>query len=195
MATHLGRKLKKQKQETEKFNVITFIIFGVLVIYSFINVWEFISESTPLGVIVTEEMVGRLSEHYTIYTVSVSLMMVLGVTMVCYANQWESLYYTPIFIFSGMVIFYLLTGYDAWLKSFIYASGVIGLSLLFITGLRIKDNNALGLAVTFAFPFVGLFFAGTIPGEIINCVFLTFAIIFSLGYFKPFKDEEVFQNE
>ena len=118
-------------------------------------------------------------------------MVSLGLCLVFYANRLESLYYLSLFIFGGMIIFYYLTGFDAWLEFYIQIAAIISLVFIYFTGFRIKDNGALGLAVFFTLAFSTLIIEMTYVTQILILSYNIFVVILSLGYFRVFKEEVI----
>ncbi|MFX1317026.1 MAG: hypothetical protein ACFE9T_14280, partial [Promethearchaeota archaeon] len=110
-------------------------------------------------------------------------------TLICYINRWEALYYTAIFFYSGMTIFFLLTDYDEGLAYYTNIAGAIDILFLYFTGIRVKDNGALGLAIFFSLAFSTLFLEDPLISRIINLGYIAFIVYFSLGFFKPLKQE------
>lgn len=183
-------KIKNEKSETGKYNIIRSLICGCYACFSWLVIWEFIDENIPIGQTL-HELIGNQSHTFGLFNVGYGIMVCLGLMMIVYANQKETLYYTPIFIFSGMVIFYLLTGFQEWLMIYIYTGSVLGLLFLYITGFRLKDNGSLGIAIMFSLAFSTIFLQNTLLASIISFGYIIFAIVFALGYFEPFKEQEV----
>ena len=108
--------------------------------------------------------------------------------MIFYANRWESLYYSALFFYGGMVILFLLTGFDIWLETYIMIFGATSIGFLYLTAFRVKDNGALGLAIFFTIAFGSVILENHWVTQISILVYSVFIFIFSLGYFKPFKE-------
>jgi hypothetical protein len=130
-------------------------------------------------------------EGLNLYTFIIGFIATLGISLIAVANRWEVLYLTSLFFFGGMVILYLLTGYDAMIMPYIYISGILSVGFLYMTGFRVKDNGALGLAVFFTLAFVTVIIEEGLITRLVVIVYDIFIIIFSLGFFKPFKEELV----
>ena len=190
----IGFKLIKDKRQSGKYNPIRIIIFLIFLSFSALGIIEFLISVTPLELTLLNEWFGGGIDNFDIYGFIIGTMVSLGVTMVFYAYRWESLYYFMGFIYGGMFIFYLLTGYDAWLETYITLGGALGIVFLYFTAFRVKDNGALGLAIFFTIAFATL--AIDFGSEVVNhwvtqisiIVYSVFILIFSLGLFKPFKE-------
>ncbi|MHA2288998.1 MAG: hypothetical protein ACXABG_09435 [Promethearchaeota archaeon] len=192
LATALvGRKLLKDKKATGTFNPIRAIIFGIFLSFSALGIIEFFLAITPFELTLLNEWFGGGIESFDLYGFLIGIMVTLGMTMIFYANRWESLYYSAIFFFGGMLILFLLTGFDAWLETYIMIAGAIGVVFLYFTGFRVKDNGALGLAIFFTIAFGTILIEDHWVTQISILVYSVFIFIFSVGWFKPFKQREV----
>ena len=191
MTIILGRKVFLERRQIKKFNMIRFIIFCIFLTLSWILFWEFLYESTPLGGVLNYELVKEIYT-FSLYSFGFGFMITLALTMVSYANRWESFYYVPFFIFAGMFIVFLLTEIATFLIPYIFAGGVISVVFLFATGFKLRDNSSLGLAIFATLIFPTLMVAEkTIVGQILSLAYPIFGIIFALGYFKLFKADVV----
>jgi len=191
MTIILGRKVILERRKINKFNMIRFIIFCIFLTLSWLLMWEFLYESTPLGGVLNYELVKAIYT-FSLYSFGIGLMITLSLVMMTYINRWESLYYVPFFIFAGMFIVFLLTEIAIFLIPYIFAGGVIAVVFLFATGLRLKDNSSFGLAIFATLIFPTLMVAEkTIVGQILSLAYPIFGIIFALGYFKLFKADVV----
>ena len=191
MTIILGRKVILERRKINKFNMIRFIIFCIFLTLSWLLMWEFLYESTPLGGVLNYELVKAIYT-FSLYSFGIGLMITLSLVMMTYINRWESLYYVPFFIFAGMFIVFLLTEIAIFLIPYIFTGGVIAVVFLFATGLRLKDNSSFGLAIFATLIFPTLMVAEkTIVGEILSLAYPIFGIIFALGYFKLFKADVV----
>lgn len=190
----VGYKLVKEKRQSGKFNPIRMIIFLIFLSFSALGIIEFLVSVLPIKLTLLDEWFGGGIDNFDIYGFIIGTMVSLGVTMVFYAYRWESLYYFMGFIYGGMFIFYLVTGYDAWLETYITLGGILGIVFLYFTAFRVKDNGALGLAIFFTIAFATL--AIDFGVDVVNhwvtqisiLVYSIFILIFSLGLFKPFKE-------
>jgi len=191
MTIILGRKVFLERRQIKKFNMIRFIIFCIFLTLSWILFWEFLYESTPLGGVLNYELVKEIYT-FSLYSFGFGFMITLALTMVSYANRWESFYYVPFFIFAGMFIVFLLTEIATFLIPYIFAGGAIAVVFLFATGFKLRDNSSLGLAIFATLIFPTLMVAEkTIVGQILSLAYPIFGIIFALGYFKLFKADVV----
>lgn len=183
----LGRKLFKEKSLTGAFNRIKLITFGIFVCFSIMSTLELIVELNWFPLF--SEIFGFNIDTINLYSILIGTMVSLGLTMVFYANRFEVLYYSALMFFAGMVFFYYYTGFDAWLTSYIYLAGGASLIFMYVTSFRIKDNGALGLAIFFTLVFGVLIWGVPYITQVIIIAYNGFILIFSLGLFKPFKQE------
>jgi len=191
MTIILGRKVILEIRQIEKLNIIRFIIFCIFLTLSWLQIWEFLYESTPLGGVLNYELVKSIYT-FSFYSFGIGFIITLALVMMTYINRWESLYYVPFFIFAGMFIVFLLTEIAIFLIPYIFAGGIIAVVFLFATGLRLKDNSSFGLAIFATLIFPTLMVAEeTIIGQILSLIYPIFGILFALGYFKLFKADVV----
>ncbi len=188
MTIILGRKVILERRQIKKLNMIRFIIFCIFLSLSWMLIWEFLYESTPLGDVLNVELIISINT-FSFYSFGLGLMITLAISMVSYTNRWESLYYISFFIFAGMFIVFLLTEIAIFLLPYVFAGGVISVLFLFATGFKLKDNSSLGLAIFATLIFPTLIAEKTIVGQILSLVYPIFGLIFALGYFKLFKEK------
>lgn len=188
----LARRILKEKSETGKLNIFRAIILSIFLMFElmfslyFLILFGFFNSVQILQIL--------FIDNISMITVLIGIQSVAALSLVAYANRWESFYYTPIFIFVGMIIFYFLTGYENLYLPYIYISISIGVVFLYMTAFRLKDNGSLGLAILFSLIFATLFLGNSIFYLIVTYCYLLFTLIFGLGYFRIFK-EETKQNE
>ena len=194
MTIILGRKVILERRQIKKLNMIRFIIFCIFLTISWMLIWEFLYESTPLSDVLNPELIISVST-FSFYSFGLVLMITLAISMVSYINRWESLYYISFFIFAGMFIVFLLTEIAIFLLPYVFTGGVIAVVFLFATGFKLKDNSSLGLAIFATLLFPTLIAEKTIVGQMLSLVYPIFGLIFALGYFKLFKGGVVEQNE
>jgi hypothetical protein len=183
----LGRKLIKDKSMTGTFNRVKLITFSIFACFSIMSILELIVEMNWFPLL--SEIFGYNVNTVNLYSILIGTMVSLGLTLVFYANRWEMLYYSALMFFGGMVIFYYLTGFDAWLENYIYLAGAISLIFMYFTSFRIKDNGALGLAIFYTLVFSVLILGLPYFTQIIILAYNIFLLVFSFGLFKPFKQE------
>jgi len=194
MTIILGRKVILERKQIKKLNMIRFIIFCIFLALSWMLIWEFLYESTPLGDVLNVELIISINT-FSFYSFGLGLMITLAISMVSYINRWESLYYISFFIFAGMFIVFLSTEISIFLLPYVFTGGVIAVVFLFATGFRLKDNSSLGLAIFATLVFPTLIAEKTIVGQMLSLVYPIFGLIFALGYFKLFKVGVVEQIE
>ena len=191
MTIILGRKVFLERRQIKKLNMIRFIIFCIFLTISWMLIWEFLYETTPLGGVLNAELVISIN-MFSFYSFGLGLMITLALVMMTYTNRWESLYYVPFFIFAGMFIVFLLTEIAIFLIPYVFAGGVIAIVFLIATAFRLKDNSSLGLAIFATLIFPTLMIAeNTIVIQIFSLTYPIFGILFALGYFKLFKKKVV----
>ncbi len=190
MTIILGRKVILERRQIKKLNMIRFIIFCIFLSLSWLLIWEFLYESTPLSDVLNAELIISITT-FSFYSFGLGLMITLAISMVSYINRWESLYYISFFIFAGMFIVFLLTEIAVFLLPYVFTGGVIAVVFLFATGFKLKDNSSLGLAIFATLLFPTLIAEKTIFGQILSLVYPIFGLIFALGYFKLYKIEVV----
>ncbi len=188
----LGRKLLMDKKATGRYNMVRVLIFLTFLDFSILTLTEVIANDillTPPVIIVP------YNATFGLYNILVAMMITIGLTLIFYINRVEFLYYTPIFFFTGMYIFYLFTGFDSWLEDYTTYGGVASIIFLFFTAFRVKDNGALGIAIFFALAFSTKFIDDALVSRIVIISYVVFIIFFSIGLFKPFKQGVVSKDE
>jgi len=171
--------------------MVRVLIFLTFLDFSILTLTEVIANdilATPPVIIVPYDAT------FGLYNILVAMMITIGLTLIFYINRVEFLYYTPIFFFIGMYVFYALTGFNGWIEDYIIIGGAASVLFMFFTGIRVKDNGALGLAIFFALAFSTQFTHVPLVSRIVIISYVVFIIFFSLGLFKPFK-QEVLSNE
>jgi hypothetical protein len=185
----VGRRLWLEYKQSGNINYIRLAILGIFVSFAYAIIPTNLYEVTPLKFFIQEEVIGTSLDKITPYSIAIGTMVTLSLSIIAYANQWRKLYYTPLYVFLGMIVFYLLTGgYDLLYQPYVLLAGVIGLIFFFITGIRLKDNGSIGLGVFFTFSYLSVIFGESIPGDIFTILIGTFGLIFALGYFQPYKN-------
>ncbi|MHA1148046.1 MAG: hypothetical protein ACTSR8_07345 [Promethearchaeota archaeon] len=188
-AIYLTKKLLNEKKETGNYNYIRLMIIGVFFSLSFLTIMETLYDSGLLKGIITEKEFGQYSDNYSLYNLGLGVMVTFGVTMIFLANRLEAFYYSAFFFFAGIIIFYYLTGFDAWLVPYINFAAVFSLIFLYYTGIRIKDDAPLGLAIIFTFAFVSLFlYEYPLIEQIMDYTYLTLIFLLTIGYLNFFKN-------
>lgn len=187
MAILMLRKVLNEKKKTGEINYIRLILTFVFTSFSFAIIVEFLNGRTILGNFIPDELIDNGGDSFGLYNIGIGLVVSFGILLASYVSQKETFYYVPFFIFGGMYVYYLITGYDAWLMDYIEYGAIIGLLSLFYVGLRYRDNGSLGLGIFFIFAFLVLILEG-IFATIMNSSYIVFGVILSLGRFKPFKE-------
>ncbi|TXT53693.1 MAG: membrane protein of unknown function [Promethearchaeota archaeon] len=191
MAVIVGYRFLNDVRKNQFYNWIRFCIFGVFFGFSLMSIFEFLFETfPPISEMPSAELIlGKDEDYFGLYNISLSIMITFALSMIAYTNGWKTIYYLPIFIIIGMYILYLYSGFYGFLMPYVYGSAVFAIIFLYITGIRLKDNGSLGLAIFFTLAFVSLLSTGLID-QIFVLVYLGLGVIISLGLFKPFKESE-----
>lgn len=188
----LGRKVLKDKKATGRYNMVRLIIFLSFLDFSILALADFIIKDVLIGLPAVSV---TYNATFGLYNILVAVMITFGLTLIFYINRVEFMYFTPIFFFTGMYIFYLLTGFDSWLDEYTTIGGAASIIFLFFTAFRVKDNGALGVAIFFTLAFSTQFLTDGIISRIVVISYVVFIIFFSLGLFKPFKQEVLSKDE
>lgn len=184
----LGRKIFKEKRVTGQYNYIRLITFSIFTCFAIMSVLEYLVHISWFPFL--NEIFGYNTETINLYSILIGTMVSLGLTLIFYANRWETFYYASLFFFGGMVIFYYFTGFDAWVDGYIQIAAIASLVFIYITSFRVRDNGALGLAIFFTLAFSTLILDLSFVNQIIIITYNIFIVIFSLGYFKIFKERD-----
>lgn len=185
----LGARLFRERKKLGRFNTIRFLIFCAFLSFTWLLFWEMVYESTALF----QNMPGEIlvsNSTFSLYSIGVGMMVTLGLVIVAYGNQWNSLFYAPLFFYGGMIIIYIFTGFDLFLFPYIYFSAIVSAIFMIITGFRLKDNGSLGLSIFLLISLFALVLKGTYLGIIFNIIYPSFGLFFSIGLFTPFKQQE-----
>ncbi len=180
-------KLRREKRETGELNYVRAIIGCVFACFTWMLVWEFLYNRTPVQMLFTENIVTFSETSWSLYNIGLSLTVAFGLVIPAYINQKESLYYVSFFVVGGMWLYYIATGYYEIITNFIYIGALIAILFLFYTAFQYKDNGSLGLAIFFLIAVSVLLLEGPIA-TYMNSTYIIFGVIFSLGLFKPFKE-------
>jgi hypothetical protein len=187
----VGRKLLKEKKATGKLNDIRASTFFIFFSYSFLVILEFLIKMNVYETPDLANLFGGNYNSFNIYSLVIGLIASMSITIVTLANRWDFLQFTALFFYGGMVLLYMFTGFDALLEPYIYIAGGGSIIFLYFTAFRVKDNGALAMAIFFTLAF------GTVILDIalltgFSVIFYNIVIlIFSLGWFKPFKQEVI----
>ncbi|MBD3195158.1 MAG: hypothetical protein GF317_08895 [Candidatus Lokiarchaeota archaeon] len=184
-------RLIKERKETEKINYIRLITLLIFASIYFSNIWEFLGFETT---IVPLEFIGFDAEDFSLYYFGLGLAVSLGILLTAYINQLKRFYFTSLFIFFGLFILFLYTGTSLIFLPYLYICGILALISQFYTGYKYRDNGAMGIAIFFAIAFITIL----LPEEgiiglidaLMNLAYLTFGLIFALGYFRPYGQTE-----
>lgn len=184
----VGRKLIKEKRTSGRYNAIRGLIFMIFFSFSILVILELLVNTPAFNLPLLVELFGSGFESFSINTLIIGIIASLGLSMVATANRWEFLYYTSLYFYGGMIFLFLLTGFEAFLLPYIYFAGGASIIFLYLTGFRVKDNGALALAIFFTLAFGTVIFDNPMVTRVGVIIYDVFILVFSLGYFKPFKE-------
>jgi len=128
---------------------------------------------------------------FNIYSLVIGLIASMSITIVTLANRWDFLQYTSLFFYGGMILLYAFTGFDAFLEPYIYFAGGGSIIFLYFTAFRVKDNGALAMAIFFTLAFGTVILDVALITGFSVVIYNIVILVFSLGWFKPFKQEVV----
>ncbi|TXT53690.1 MAG: membrane protein of unknown function [Promethearchaeota archaeon] len=184
-----ARKIWNEKKESGAINIVRFILMCVFITFYILVILELLYENTPARPILEENSIWATSiSDFSLRTLLIGILVSFAIGLVTYANQWETLFYSPIFFYGGMILLHFSTGFTFLFPIYIYISAVIGLVFLYYTGIRLRDNGSLGLGILFTLQFTTIILTNILINEIINITSFVFALILGLGYFNPFTD-------
>ena len=184
----LGKRLIQDRKSTGQWNYIRLIIFVNFLCFSIFSIIDYFFSVSPLSSqylydTFYREGFGGLKNFL------IGVMVSIGLTLVFYINRREALYYLSFYFYGGMCVFYLLTGFDGWLDIYIKVVGVISIVFLYFTSIKVRDDGGLGLAIFFTLSFSVILIEILLIKRILVFSYVVFIVFFSLGYFKPFKQE------
>jgi hypothetical protein len=187
----VGRKLLKEKKATGKLNDIRASTFFIFFSFSFLVLLEFLIRlqvySTPL----LANLYGGNYKSFNIFSLVTGLIVSMGITIVTLANRWDFLQFTSLFFYGGMILLYAFTGFDALLEPYIYFAGGGSMIFLYFTAFRVRDNGALAMAIFFTLAFGTVILDIALITGFGVIIYNLVILVFSLGWFKPFKQREV----
>ena len=187
----VGRKLLKEKKTTGKLNDIRASTFFIFFSFSFLVLLEFLIRLQVYETPHIANFYGGNYRGFNIYSLVTGLIASIGISIVALANRWDFLQYTSHFFYIGMILLYAFTGFDAFLEPYIYFAGGTSIVFLYLTAFRVKDNGALALAIFFTLAFGTVFFDVALITGFGVILYNIVILVFSLGWFKPFKQEVV----
>ncbi|TFF97181.1 MAG: hypothetical protein EU547_05035 [Promethearchaeota archaeon] len=190
----VGLRVIKEYRDTNQINYVRFIIFFIFIAFTWAIVPTNLSEVPPFNTIIRQELIGFSEEIINPYSIALGLMVSLCLVMIFYINQWKVLELSPLFFYFGLLISFFVTGFNPLFNLlnavYIYLAAVVGIAFFYITGFRVKDNGSLGLGILFTIALGSLAFGENVIGDIFTVLIAIFGLIFSLGYFAPFKEKE-----
>ncbi|TFG03050.1 MAG: hypothetical protein EU542_03425 [Promethearchaeota archaeon] len=185
----VGIKLFREKKASGKFNIVRSTIFSIFFTFSILVILEFLVNVPVEKPTILVEWFGGLFESLNLYSFLIGVISSLGITLIAVANRWESFYFTSLFFYGGMVILFLFTGFDDLLMIYVYITGGASIIFLYLTAFRVRDNGALALAIFFTIAFGSVAIDIALVTRISVLVYDVILIIYSTGFFKPFKVE------
>lgn len=185
-----ARKIWQEYKENGGLNYIRLILMCIFTIFYILQILETLYENSPFRPIFEEYSIWAPSLfEFSIRIMLIGVLASFAIGLVTYANQWDIFFYTPIFIYGGMLLLHFLTGFTLLFPIYIIAAALIGLIFLYYTGFNIKDNGSLGIAILFTFQLGSIILTNIFITEMLNIISFIFALILGLGYFKPFEEE------
>lgn len=197
----VGIRVIREYRRTNEINFVRLIIFFIFIAFTWAIVPTNLSEVPPFNTVIQQEVIGFSEEIINPYSIALGLMVSFCLVMIFYINQWNSILFTPLFIYGGLLISFLVTGFNPFYNLlnmvYIYITAIFGITFFYITGFRVRDNGSLGLGVLFTIAFASLAFGENIIGDIFTMLIAIFGLAFSLGFFAPFKniEEEIETND
>ncbi|NVM46932.1 MAG: hypothetical protein HWN79_18655 [Candidatus Lokiarchaeota archaeon] len=185
----VGRKLLKEKKATGKLNDIRASTFFIFFSFSFLVILEFLIRMEVYDTPHLANFYGGNYNGFNIYSLVIGLIASMSITIVTLANRWDFLQYTSLFFYGGMILLYVFTGFDALLEPYIYFAGGGSIIFLYFTAFRVKDNGALAMAIFFTLAFGTVILDIALLTGISVIIYNVVILIFSFGWFKPFKQE------
>jgi hypothetical protein len=185
----VGRKLFKEKRATGKLNDIRASTFFIFLSYSFLVLLEFLIRMNVYETPDLANFYGGNYKSFNIYSLVTGLIVSMSITIVTLANRWDFLQHTALFFYGGMFLLYAFTGFDAMLEPYIYFAGGGSIIFLYFTAFRVKDNGALAMAIFFTLAFGTVVLDIALLTGISVIIYNIVILIFSIGWFKLFKQE------
>jgi hypothetical protein len=187
----VGRKLLKEKKLTGKLNDIRASTFFIFLSYSFLVLLEFLIRLNVYETPHLANFYGGNYKGFNIFSLVTGLIVSMSITIVTLANRWDFLQYTSLFFYGGMFLLYVFTGFEAFVEPYIYFAGIGSTLFLYFTAFRVRDNGALALALFFTLAFGTVMFDIALITGFSVIIYNIIILMFSVGWFKPFKEEEV----
>jgi hypothetical protein len=184
----------REYRRTNELNYVRLFIFLIFIAFTWAIVPTNLSEVPPFNSIIRQELIGFNEETINPYSIALGLMVSLCLSMIFYINQWDVIEFTPLLFYGGLLFSYIVTSFNPFYHVlnalYIYVAAIIGITFFYITGFRVKDNGSLGLGVLFTIAFASLAFGENVIGDAFTVLIAVFGLVFSLGFFAPFKDNE-----
>lgn len=194
MAIIIAVRVYKEYKEKEKLNYVRLLILGIFIMFNWVLLPSNLSETPPFNTFLNRELIGLDENTINLFSISIGLLISMALTLVAYANNLELLYYTPFSFYLTIIASALLNDFNPFFDTFnviyIYGGAIITVIFFYITGFRLKDNGSLGLGILFSFAIISLVIGANIIGDSFLIALGIFGLIFSLGYFAPFKMNE-----
>lgn len=187
-------KLVNHHNKTNTWDIIRILMVIWFLGILYFNTWEFLYYSTPLQANIPLSWIDTDYSTIVVQSLSVPVVIVCGLYIVGHANKWVILKIVPIIYYAVVILLIVLFDFNLLYLASMLIGYLAILVFLIFTGVKLKDNGALGLAIFFILTtFVGVtdFYIKFILGIIAYC----FGIYFALGYFKPFKSKTSIPNE
>jgi hypothetical protein len=132
-------------------------------------------------------------EGIALNTVTILFTVMVGLILVFYLFNFERLFYTPAYAAAAILLYFLLTGHSELFQYYVYIGAISALLFIFIAGIHLRDNYALGLAVFYTIDFIQVvLLAVGLNGNSIAVIvaefsIYAFGIFYATGAFRPFR--------
>jgi len=195
MAIIIAIRLFREYKQTKQINYVRLLILCIFIAFTWAIIPTNMAEVPPFNTFISGEIIGLTEEKINPYSISIGLMVSFALSLIAYANKWEILYYTALSFYPTILASAILNNmdpaFDIFNMYYIYTAAVIGIVFFYVTGFRLRDNGSLGLGILFSIAFGALAFGENVIGDIFTISIAIFGLIFSLGFFTPFKTKQI----
>jgi len=130
------------------------------------------------------------SSSFTLLTLFVGFCIAALFMFAFYVNNWENIQYMPLFYFLGCIWIYISLGMFIFLSTLNSIGGLFALFMINSIGIKVKDNNTLGLGIFFTITFASvLVYSNFILATSLNIIALIFGLVYANDKFNWYKEE------
>ena len=177
---------EENKHDNIRLIIAVYFIFFFSAIFGDFILWINNIETTIEPVILTNYEIMGWS------TICIGFLITTQLTLMFYTYKREELYFSAYFFYIGMVIYFLLTGFQGLHSIYIQISGTICNGFLIYYGIRYKANQVLGLGVLSILAFISTFFYNApIIWSIIAIIISIYGILYAKGKIIFFKEKNL----